>query len=63
MKNFIFITNGKETIDVVMLSGYDREGCFSELNRLQKSYERNGKYYNYELTDEKGNNIFTSYAN
>lgn len=63
MKNYIFITNGKETIDVVMLTGYDREECFAELNRLLNSYEKMGKYYTYELTDEKGNNIFTSYAN
>lgn len=58
MENYIFITNGKETIDVVMLQGYDREECFTELNRLQNSYERNGKFFTYELTDREGNTIF-----
>ena len=58
---YIFINDGD--IDVVELSGYNREEAFAELNRLQNSYEKMQKYYKYELTDARGNNIFTSYAN
>ena len=64
MKNtnlYIFINDGD--IDVVELSGYNREEALAELHRLQNSYEKMQKYYKYELTDAIGNNIFTSYAN
>ena len=57
---YIFINNGD--INVIQVRG-TREDAFTELNNILNSYERNGEYYNYELTDEKGNNIFTSYAN
>ena len=58
MKNnlYIFIENGN--IDVVELSGYTREEAFAELNRLQNSYEKMGKRYQFELTDYYGNTIF-----
>ena len=53
---YIFIENGN--IDVVVLSGYRREEGFEELNRLQDSYEKMGKHYQFELTDNYGNTIF-----
>lgn len=58
MKNFIFITNGNEDIDVIVLTNYTREECFETLNRIWKDDERDGKHYSYELTDIQGNTIF-----
>ncbi len=53
---YIFIENGN--IDVVELSGYTREEGIEELMRLQNSYEKMGKHYQFELTDYYGNTIF-----
>lgn len=62
MENYyIFITDGNIDIDCVNMNGYTREEAFEELNKLWNSYEKAGKYYTYELTDQQGNTIFKNH--
>ena len=62
---FIFIeTKEGELVDVVMLTGYNREEAFGYLNGIWRKHERQGNDYAYTLTDdEPGNVIFRNHRN
>ena len=57
---YIFIdTREGESIDVVMLTGYNRTEAFDYLNKMWNKDELQGNRYQYTLTDdEPGNVIF-----